>query len=150
LNGDTIKLVVAIIGLIGGLVALITAIISRRKEVINRQEIVHRHEGAAAPGRQSRSTFICPKCQGDEFSRRTGVYGIWHNLLLFALLVWPFVLLIVLTVNNTGRQPDPAGMIGGLLLYMLPGFIFWRVIRRPYLRCRDCGANVLAKDARAR
>ncbi len=46
-NGDIIKLIVAILTFLGALIGLLSAYISRRKNSISSQEVVHRYEGIA-------------------------------------------------------------------------------------------------------
>lgn len=162
MDGEGAKVVVAVIGLIGGVIGLITAIVSRRKEVLNRHEFLHRH--VAEPGKvaeQGKSVtplpgaFVCPECSGSDLKRVKGLYGAWNRFVLTFLLVWPWVLSVVITASDFKRGVTKdyrwdLVVLGvcGTGIFMLPGVIFWLVMRRPLLRCTDCGARVLAKQAR--
>src|SRR5262249_19240962 len=57
MDGDTVKLLVAVLGFGGGIGALITAIVSRRKEIVNRREVIHHHRSDAVPDRAPHPGF---------------------------------------------------------------------------------------------
>jgi hypothetical protein len=150
MSNDHIQLVIAVLGFLGGIVALITALVSRRRELIHRKEFVHRYQQEASAGVSSPRPFVCPECRGGDFTRARGVKGFVPRLVLSLLLAWPGILVITLLATGQGKkQPDPGGLVGGLILFMLPGFVYWWLMRRPLLRCQDCGAKVLAREARA-
>ena len=91
-NGDAAKIVVAVVGLLAGMVALITALISRRKEVVNRHEFVHRQISEVSPAAPlSRGGFACPECGSADLNRVKAMHGVWDRLVLTFLLLWPWV-----------------------------------------------------------
>jgi hypothetical protein len=147
-NSDTVKLLVAVLGFVGGIIALITAIIGRKKEVVNRQEFVYRHHGLPAAGGQAASELLCPHCRGSQFTRALGVKGIRHILVMLAIVAAPGILHVVCVVAGwTYWQPSGAFCL--MSFAMLPAYGYWFVMRRPLFRCKDCGAKVLARDARS-
>jgi protein kinase-like protein len=89
-------------------------------EVVSRQEHVHRQQVRYLGGRGVGAPYICPHCRGTRFTRSVGLKGSGH-----------FWVMLVLC-----------------LFYLLPGILYYMLMRRPLLRCHDCSKYLWPKEAR--
>ena len=147
-----LKLAVAIIGLVGGVVALATAVVSRRKEVTNRHEYVHRQQGMpTAPGSVAR--FQCPKCGSADLQRRRAVYRTSNKLILIALFILPAMVVLWAFYAKSNREhgadQNPFAILAVLSFALSPWLICWQLMRSAILQCKDCESKVPASEARA-
>jgi hypothetical protein len=155
-DDNVVKLAVAVLGLLSGLVALLTAVVGRRKEIVNRHEHIHRRAPAAGGASQGErpevQPFACPECRGTDMARVRGVTGRLPRLLLAALLLipiaWVLLAFYVASERQGGRDQNPIAILAAIAVALAPWAIVRRYLRAPLLRCHDCGTRVPPKDAR--
>lgn len=98
------------------------------------------------PPSQPPQGFACPACGGAKQTRRTGLLSATQRV-IFGLCIFPGALLAVFSIIMTMTKSVGVGEILVSLAMMIPALIFYAIARRPHLRCDQCGARFLAKDA---
>lgn len=126
-DGDHIKVLIGILSVVAAIISLAAAWIGRRKEVVNRQEIIHRDSSSQITPADSdiqanvkTAARKCPRCGSREFSKFRGVRGCGHGFVTAFLCLFAVV----------------------------PGVIYFLLVQRTILRCRDCGELIFPAEAR--